>query len=445
MRSPRRLSVPIQLDRDLPEPLHDQLAAQLRRAIAGGRLIGRMPSTRTLAAVLGVSRGVALAAYEVLLAEGHITGRHGSGTYVSGPEDGAAPGAVARRSGQKDGAAPRAVAGRSGPVDAREAVVDLRWDRPSTQAFPLAAWRAAWRRASHQAPPVDEPPAAGLPELRAAIAAYLRESRGLVLDGHEVVVTAGYADALALILRARHGAGGALIALEDPAPPGLRRALARLGTVLPLRTDGSGARPDLVPAGCDVVAVLPERGALGARMPTERRLALAAWARESGGLVLEPAFDGLFNPSLSPRPSVLALGEAGSTAMVGSFCDLLTPTLRLAFAVVPRRLAGAIEEGMSAGHGQPSFTCQLAVRDLLASGCVAGRAERLSVLYGAKRAFVRQALGAYPDTRLLGADTGAAAGIAFGYGHLDPVTLRRALHALTGTLDDHRLPRRSAA
>ncbi|WP_431912307.1 hypothetical protein [Nonomuraea jabiensis] len=75
-------------------------------------------------------------------------------------------------------------------------------------------------------------------------------------------------------------------------------------------------------------------------MPTERRLALAAWARESGGLVLEPAFDGLFNPSLSPRPSVLALGDAGSTAMVGSFCDLLTPTLRLSFAVVPRRLAG---------------------------------------------------------------------------------------------------------
>ncbi|MET7330447.1 PLP-dependent aminotransferase family protein [Nonomuraea sp. NPDC005650] len=462
MRNPQRLNVPIQLDRDLPEPLHDQLAAQLRRAIARGQLAGRMPSTRTLAGVLGISRGVALAAYEVLLAEGRITGRHGSGTYVSGT-----------------GSAP--VGAGSLPVRASDVVVDLRSDRPSTQAFPLAAWRAAWRRASHQAPPVEEPPPAGLPALRAAVAAYLRESRGLVLDGHEVVVTAGYADALALILRARHGAGRALIALEDPAPPALRHALARLGTVLPLPTDASGARPDLVPAGCDVVAVLPERGVLGARMPTERRRALAAWARESGGLVLEPAFDGLFNPSLTPRPSVLALGDADSTAMVGSFCDLLTPTLRLSFAVVPRRPAGAVEEGL---HGQPSVTCQLAVADLLASGCVARRAERLSVLYGAKRAFVRQVLGAYPDTRLLGGDTGAAAalllpaavraesvvgallarrvrvadlaafchesgvrenGIAFSYGHLDAGLLSGALHALTGTLDDHRLPRRSAA
>jgi GntR family transcriptional regulator/MocR family aminotransferase len=170
--------------------------------------------------------------------------------------------------------------------------------------------------------------------------------------------------------------------------------------------------------------------------------------------------------------------------MVGSFCDILTPALRLSFAVVPRHLAGAIEEGMSAGHGQPSFTCQLAVTDLLASGCVARRAERLSALYEDKRALVRQTLGTYPDTRLLGADTGSAAtlllpvhvraesvvgglrerhvqvadlgayhhprsvpknGIVFGYGHLDPVTLRRALHAITRTLDDHCLAHRTAA
>ncbi|MEV0383978.1 hypothetical protein, partial [Nonomuraea sp. NPDC050643] len=328
------------------------------------------------------------------------------------------------------------------------------------------------------------PPAAGLPELRAAIRAYLRECRGLVLDGHEVVVTAGLGDALELILRAR-GGPPPVIALEDPAPPALRAALGRLGTVLPLPADRSGARPDLIPASCDVVVVLPERGTpLGTRMPVERRRALAGWARQRGGLVLEPAFDGLFNTALSPRPSVLAIGDAAATAMVGSFGDLLTPTLRLSFAVVPGRPVRAIEEGMSGGHGQPSYTCQLAVADLLESGCVARRAERLSHLYAAKRALVRQALGAYPDLRLLGADTGAAAtlllppsvraesvvrglrtrriqvaelasyhhprgtpgnGIVFSYGHLDGITLRRALHAMARTLDDHRVSRRTAA
>ncbi|MFC4112206.1 PLP-dependent aminotransferase family protein [Nonomuraea zeae] len=470
MRNPQRLNVPIHLERDQPEPLQDQLTAQLRRAILRGQLTARtrMPSTRTLADVLGISRGVALAAYETLLAEGYIAGRRGSGTYVSG------------RAPEAAGCPPAPTAARVSGAD----LADLRADRPSAQAFPLAAWRAAWRRASHQAPPVEEPPAAGLPELRAAITAHLRESRGLVLDGHEVVVTAGYADALELLLRAQ-GRPAPVIALEDPAPQQLRIALGRLGTVLPLRTDASGARPDLIPAACDVVAVLPERGhPLGARMPIERRQALASWARESGGLVLEPAFDGLFNAALGPLPSVLAVGEPSSTAMVGSFCDILTPTLRLSYAVVPRHLAGEIEEGMSAGHGQPSFTCQLAVTDLLSSGCVSRRVERLSGLYEAKRALVRQVLGAYPDTRLLGADTGSSAtlllpvhvkaesvaaellerrirvaglagfhhprsvpknGIVFGFGHLDAVTLRRVLHAISRTLDDHCLARRTAA
>ncbi|SEG40058.1 GntR family transcriptional regulator / MocR family aminotransferase [Nonomuraea solani] len=484
MRHPQRLNVPIHLDRDLPDPLHDQLAAQLRQAIIRGQLaaLTRMPSTRTLADVLGISRGVALAAYETLLAEGYISGRHGSGTYVSVPK-----GESLARTAPEPAADQRPrqrFTQRPGqPVPTTGPLIDMRQDRPTGQAFPLAAWRAAWRRAGHR-PPLDEPPAAGLPELRAAIAAYLRESRGLVLNGHEVVVTAGYGDALELILRAQ-GGPPPVIALEDPAAPGLRTLLGRLGTVVPLPVDRSGARPDLIPESCDVVAVLPERGnPLGARMPVERRLALAAWARESGGLVLEPAFDGLFNTALSPRPSVLAMGDVRSTAMVGSFCDLLTPTLRLSFAVVPRRLARAVEEGLSGGHGQPSFTCQLAVADLLGSGTVARRAERLALLYDAKRALVRQALGAYPDIRLLGADTGAAAtlllpssvraesvvgrlrtrrvqvaelsayhhprgvpgnGIVFSYGHLDAITLRRALHAMARTLDDHRLSRRTAA
>ncbi|MCK2217670.1 PLP-dependent aminotransferase family protein [Actinomadura sp. ATCC 31491] len=460
MRTAQRLTVPIQLDRDLPEPLQAQLTAQLRDAIRAGRLAPRtrMPSTRTLAAVLGVSRGVVLAAYERLLADGSVEGRHGSGTYVAGSEP--AP---------PDDRPPP-------PGD----LIDLRRELPSTQAFPLAAWRAAWRRAGHQAPPADEPPPGGLPELRAAIAAYLREARGLVLDRHEILVAAGQDEALELLLRGRGRGRPPVIALEDPAPPQLRAAYARLGTVLPLPADGMGARPDLVPRGCDVVAVLPERGTpLGTRLPLQRRRALAAWARRSGGLVIEPAFDGLFDAGVNPLPSVLAAGAGDGAAMVGTFRDVLTPSLRLAFAVAPRqRPAGPPEEG--GGPGQASHTCQLAVADLLASGAVARRAARLTGQYAAKRALVRQALAAYPGIRLLGAGSGASAtlllpdevearavlgalrerrvavaelsafyqrrggmhvlrnGLVLHYGHLDGVTLRRALRVLTRTLGTHR-------
>ncbi|MFC5822798.1 PLP-dependent aminotransferase family protein [Nonomuraea insulae] len=482
--------MPIRLERDLPEPLQDQLAAQLRGAIMRGQLAAhtRMPSTRTLAGVLGISRGVALAAYERLLAEGHIAGHRGSGTYVSGPP--VRPAAGPHASGLADRSPSRTHASSPSGTDASdpagravsaEMLIDLRSVRPSTEGFPLAAWQEAWGRADRRAMPFTDPPTAGLPALRAAIAAYLRDTRGLALDGHEVIVTAGQGDALELIMRAQ-GGPDPVIALEDPAPPQLRTALGRLGTVLPLPADGVGARPDLIPAGCDVAVVRPDRGSpLGTRMPIERRRALAAWARDSGGLVLEPAFDGLFTTEIGTRPSVLAIGDPWATAMVGAFRDLLTPTLRLSFALVPRRLAGEIKERVWA---RPSLTCQLAVTDLLTSGVVRRRAERLSILYAAKRSLVRQALGAYPGVRLLGAHTGAAAtlllpaavpaesvvrllrarrvlvaelaayhhlggvagnGIVFNYGHLDAVSLHRALQAITRALADHHLSRRTAA
>src|SRR5579863_5617465 len=109
----RTLELPLIADRDDPEGLTAQLAGQLRDALADGRLAAgeRLPSTRALAGLLGVSRTVVTAAYTQLFAEGWLEGRHGSGTYVAP----GAPGAP--------GAAPRA---GCGPLDGVP-----RWPGPS--------------------------------------------------------------------------------------------------------------------------------------------------------------------------------------------------------------------------------------------------------------------------------------------------------------------------
>ncbi|WP_170317281.1 PLP-dependent aminotransferase family protein [Acrocarpospora corrugata] len=456
------------MDRSLPTPLHDQVAHQLRQAIESGQLAAgtRMPSTRTMAEVLQVSRGVALAAYEILFAEGYVTGKHGSGTYVA-PRDRAETRSTPRTS---------AIAPAQGPVD-------LTPGQLTAEAFPIAAWRAAWRRASHHAPPIDEPPSAGLPELRHAIAGLLRDTRGLVLDQHEVIVVSGYGEALRLAVP---GAGerAVTIGLEDPAPAEFRNALARHATILPVPVDGAGARADLIPPGCDAVVVTPERNdPLGARMSVDRRHALSAWAADNNALVIEPAFDGVFNPNVNPRPSVLATGDPARTMMFGSFRDLLTPSLRLAFLVVPRRLAATIEARVPYAPEPPSAMCQQVVADLLRAGCATRRIDRLSTLYAQRRTLLRQSLGAYPETSLLGSDTGTSAtlllpasipaarlsrtlrdrgvitadladyyhhrarpknGIILGYAHLDEMTLRRALRIITNTLDEQGLARRTA-
>ncbi|WP_280186617.1 winged helix-turn-helix domain-containing protein, partial [Nocardia gipuzkoensis] len=77
--------LPLDLDRDSAQPLSVQIADQVRRAATTGPLRGgdRLPSTRALAERLGVSRTVVAAAYDQLHAEGWITGRRGSGTYLT--------------------------------------------------------------------------------------------------------------------------------------------------------------------------------------------------------------------------------------------------------------------------------------------------------------------------------------------------------------------------
>src|SRR5688572_704616 len=79
------LDMPITLDREHDLPLHAQLVQHLRKAITTRVLSAgtRLPSTRTLALTLGVSRNVVVTAYDELFAEGYLEGQMGSGTYVS--------------------------------------------------------------------------------------------------------------------------------------------------------------------------------------------------------------------------------------------------------------------------------------------------------------------------------------------------------------------------
>ncbi len=76
----------VNIDRSEPTPLHDQVAAEIRRAIAKGEAGpgDRLPLAKDLAAVLGVNKNTVLRALHILREEGLLEFRRGRGITVAG-------------------------------------------------------------------------------------------------------------------------------------------------------------------------------------------------------------------------------------------------------------------------------------------------------------------------------------------------------------------------
>lgn len=368
MRPQAALTIPITVIRDGPKALPEQIADQVRAAVEGGVLAPhvQLPSTRALAALLGVSRGVAVAAYELLLSRGYLHSQRGSGTFTaSGP----------RPAGTR--------------LNLKQSIVDLRPGQPNTEVFPLPAWRAAWRNASFRRPPTQPPPPLGLPHLRRAVAEHVWRTRGIPLAGREVVITGGAAHGLRIVLDLL-GLPGSSVAVEEPCPPALHRAA---GAATPLPLDAQGARVDGIPAHCSAIVVSADGQApYGHIMSSARRRAAAGWASGRGGRVIEIAGDAVFRPECDGLPRLTTLAGSRSV-LVGGFCELLTPALRLGYALVPPELVAAAERRIGDRAEQPPYLTQLAVASLLDDGSIVRQMHRLGRVYAAKRRIADSVLG----------------------------------------------------
>lgn len=270
----------LDLDRDASVPLHRQIEVGIRDAIRGGRLRRGfvLPPTRTLAADLGVSRGVVVEAYQQLTAEGYLVGRGGGTTQVAieavGPDVGARP-----------------VVARS------PARIDMSYGRADVSSFPRAAWMRAIRSALADAPneAFGYPSGRGVPALRVAIADYLNRVRGTDADPDRVVICTGYAQGIALLLRVLAAGGASRLAVEDPSSNDDAVPVARAEglEVVGIPVDRDGIRVDLLrSSGADAVILTPShQWPTGAVLSAENRAAVLEWARGRGALIVEDDYD----------------------------------------------------------------------------------------------------------------------------------------------------------
>jgi GntR family transcriptional regulator / MocR family aminotransferase len=421
----------LRLDRGGGRALRDQLEAELRAAVRDGRLEpgSRLPASRTLAADLGLSRGVVVEAYAQLIGEGYLEARRGSGTRVAAGVSGADT--DAQGSGPVTAAAPAPPSTRPGPR------IDFRPGIPDLSSFPRAAWAAALRRAALETPAwalgYGEP--AGAPALQAALAAYLGRVRGVMAGAGGVMVVGGFSQALALLARVLPDRLGRAVAVEDPGSPGQSGLLERSGLELvPVGVDGEGLRVDeLASSRARVVIVTPaHQFPTGVVLSPARRAALLAWARARDGLIVEDDYDAEYRYDREPVGAVQGLAP-DRVIYAGSVSKTLAPSLRLGWMVPPAALLPALVQAKhDTDLGSPTLE-QLAFAGLLSSGAYDRHLRRSRARQRRRRDALVAALRRHaPALRVLGTAAGLHALVELPAGCDEAALVRRAAAAGVG-------------
>ena len=392
-RTSSDLELLVELDRSGRGPLHRQLELSLRAAVRAGRLApgSPVPSTRALARQLGISRGIVVEAYEQLIAEGYLASRPGGNTTV-------ARGTVER---SPDRPAP--------PLDSF--AFDFRPGRPDVTEFPRTVWLRALRRVLATAPSerLGYLQGRATPELATALGAYLNRVRGTAATPADIVVANGFAQGLAIALRALRAIGARTVAVEDPSDPEYRATIEAAGLAwIAIPVDEGGLRVDrLAASDADVVVVTaahqyPTGGVLAA----DRRQALLDWAVGRDATIIEDDYDAEFRYDREPVGALQGLAP-DRVVYCGSASKVLAPGLRLGWLIVPPALTDAVVAGKQAADMGSAALDQLAFADVVERGELDRHLRRMRPIYRRRRDALLAALGRQlPGLRPTGASAG---------------------------------------
>ncbi len=368
----------VELERGAEAPLYEQLERTLRDAIRGGRLPAgtRLPSSRGLAAELGISRGVVSSAYDQLVAEGYLETRQGAPVRV-------AAGVRAQT--------PRPPA----PSLQTRHPYDFAPGLPDLAGFPRDRWlrslRNAWRETPLDAVGYGDP--RGVPELREALADYLGRARGADADPEHLLVCTGFRQGLSITSRWLRGNGVEHVALEEPGWHAQRLIIEEAGlAVTPIPVDGEGLDvAALERSGADAVVVTPaHQFPTGVPLSARRRAALIEWAERGDRLVIEDDYD---SELCSERVGALQGLAPDRVLYIGSASKRLTPGMRLGWMLPPSWLSWALISAKAIEDAGSEIAGQLALADFIVRGELERHLRRMRLRYAQRRTALLAALG----------------------------------------------------
>lgn len=379
----------------------EALYLAIRDAIVGGLAQEgmRLPSSRTIAAEYGLSRGAVNQAYEMLYADGYVRTEAGSGTFVSYRP----AGAEKRDAGEREAASIRLSAWGARLQAGGYAEQSRREPRPhidfgsnvhARELFPEAEWKKAmYAEVRAAGGKQDALPGEGYYPLREAIAVQLRRERGIKAEAARIVLTNGSMQAIGLLAMLLLTPGEAAV-IENPTYSGIVRAVqAAGGTLLPARVDGDGIVPEEWDAR--LLFVTPTRHfPTGAVLSPERRKTLLDWASRRGAVVIEDDYDSTFRWSGRPNEPLKALDREDRVVYIGTFSRTMLGEQRIGYALLPELLVEPFRRAKMLFEPSSSAPeAQRALAGFIASGAYDRHIRRIRRVSGRRLQRLRREMG----------------------------------------------------
>jgi len=407
---------PISLERASSLPLYKQLYEAMRQSILLGTLRKglRLPSTRTLAHELSVSRNIVVIAFEQLLAEGYIESRTGAGSFVTEtlPEDvlqvERRPLNGNRRLSERGERFTRLPQLALPTRDPKLRYAPFRYGLPALDELPLDLWARLLARHCRKAPAeiAVHGEAAGLLRLREAIATYVGVARGVRCHAGQIIVVNGSQQAIDLASRLLADPCDIAI-IEDPGYIGARSALEAAGMkIIPLPVGKDGLRVEVLSRrqlkGKLVYVTPSHQFPLGVVLSLANRLQLLEWAAQKDAWIIEDDFDSEYRYESKPIPALQGLDRNGRVIYIGTFSKVLFPGLRFGYLIVPEDLVDTFLAARWVSDRCSPLIEQAALADFIADGHLASHVRRMRTLYMERRAVmiatVRERLGDLVET-----------------------------------------------
>jgi GntR family transcriptional regulator/MocR family aminotransferase len=389
-------------------PRYRTLYQAIRDSIIGQQLAPgtRLPSTRELARELGLSRNTVLSTFEGLLAEGFISARAGSGTFVA--QAAAAPPAKGKNLAIRDGERAKATVDTLALSQRGQRLAQFhggsRFEiQPLSGAeldftlFPIKLWQRLQSRQLRTARPelLDYADDGGHAPLRNAIADYVRVARAVRVDADQVIITAGTQHSLDLCAQLLADSGDR-VWVEDPCYWGARCIFESCDLKIdPVAVDADGMNLAAAPRALrpKLIYLTPSNQyPTGVAMSLARRRAVLELARRERAWILEDDYDSELRYSGRPLASLQGLDTEQRVVYLGTFSKVLYPGIKIGYLVVPSPLVPSFRSAQYDLQRPGQLTLQGALAEFMQRGYFATHIRRLRHAYAQTRALLIDAL-----------------------------------------------------